>query len=160
MEFYTWITFYDQVGCGIMMIDKNELIRLLPELIREDDTIKGAIISALSSVITIKDDIERLIEHSNRHFEEARKDRLELKIAIGSIGWRSGINLENAIMELLNEILIQENIQTINIDKEYITDKEGIIFVEKYTKDVDVIIIPINLSIWAFSLTLMVIFPL
>lgn len=81
------------------MIDKNELIRILPKLIKEDDTIKGAIISALSSVVATKDDIERLIEHSNRHFEEARKDRLELKVAIGSIGRRSDINLENAIIE-------------------------------------------------------------
>ena len=88
------------------MIDKNELIKLLPKLIKEDDEIKGAIISALSSVVATKNDIERLIEHSDRRFEEARKDRLELKVAIGSLGRRSGENLENAILELLNDKLI------------------------------------------------------
>ena len=51
------------------MIDKNELIKLLPKLIREDDEIKGAIISALSGVVSTKDDIARIIENSNRRFE-------------------------------------------------------------------------------------------
>ena len=66
------------------MIAKNELMKLLPKLVKEDDKIKGAIISALSSVVATKNDIERLLEHSDRRFEEARKDRLELKVAIGS----------------------------------------------------------------------------
>ncbi len=135
------------------MIDKNELIKLLPKLIKEDDKIKGAIISALSSVVSTKNDIERLIEHSDKRFEqmnkrfeymdkrfdEARKDRLELKVSIGSLGRRSGKNLENAILELLNEKLIQENIQASKIYKEFLSDKDGIIFVENYSTDIDVI---------------------
>lgn len=52
------------------MIDKNELLKLLPKLIREDDEIKGAIITALSGVVATKEDIERLIEQSNRRFGE------------------------------------------------------------------------------------------
>ncbi len=133
------------------MFDKNELIKLLPKLIKEDDEIKGAIISALSSVVTTKNDIERLIEHSDRrfealikrinnNFEEARKDRLELKVSIGSLGRRSGINLENAILELLNEKLIQENIQSSKIYKEFLSDKDGVIFVKNYSTDIDVVI--------------------
>ncbi len=55
------------------MIDKNELLKLLPKLIREDDEIKGAIITALSGVVATKEDIARLIEHSNRRFEEINK---------------------------------------------------------------------------------------
>jgi len=51
------------------MIDKNELLKLLPKLIREDDEIKGAIITALSGVVTTKEDIARIIENSNRQFE-------------------------------------------------------------------------------------------
>ncbi|MHA1344083.1 MAG: hypothetical protein ACTSQG_08860 [Promethearchaeota archaeon] len=51
------------------MIDKNELLKLLPKLIREDDEIKGAIITALSGVVATKEDIARIIEHSNRRFE-------------------------------------------------------------------------------------------
>jgi len=52
------------------LIDKNELLKLLPKLIREDDEIKGAIITALSGVVATKEDIERLIEQSNRRFGE------------------------------------------------------------------------------------------
>ena len=55
------------------MIDKNELLKLLPKLIREDDEIKGAIITALSGVVATKEDIASLIEHSNRRFEEVNK---------------------------------------------------------------------------------------
>jgi len=55
------------------MIDKNELLKLLPKLIREDDEIKGAIITALSGVVTTKEDIERIIENSNRRFEAMDK---------------------------------------------------------------------------------------
>ena len=38
-------------------------------MIREDDEIKGAIITALSGVVTTKEDIVRLMEHSDRRFE-------------------------------------------------------------------------------------------
>ena len=56
-----------------MMIDKKELIKLIAKLIREDDEIKGAIITALSGVVATKEDIARLIEHSNRRFGETNK---------------------------------------------------------------------------------------
>ncbi len=36
------------------MVDKNELLKILPKLIREDDEIKGAIITALSSIVATK----------------------------------------------------------------------------------------------------------
>ena len=42
-------------------IDLDELIRILPQLIRENDTVKGAIITALSGVVATHDDIERVI---------------------------------------------------------------------------------------------------
>jgi hypothetical protein len=66
------------------MIDKNELIKLLPKLIREDDEIKGAIISALSGVVatkeditnvikTFKDEIKEIIIHFDKRFEAMDK---------------------------------------------------------------------------------------
>ncbi len=51
-------------------MEKKEFLKLLPKLIREDDEIKGAIITALSGVVATKEDITRVIEHSNRRFEE------------------------------------------------------------------------------------------
>ena len=57
-------------------MEKKEFLKLLPKLIREDDAVKGAIITALSGVVATKEDIARLIEHSNRRFEEVN-DRFE-----------------------------------------------------------------------------------
>jgi hypothetical protein len=55
-------------------MEKEEFLRLLPKLIREDDEVKGAIISALSGVVATKNDIEKLIENSNKRFEELIKE--------------------------------------------------------------------------------------
>jgi len=54
-------------------MEKEEFLRLLPKLIREDDKVKGAIISALSGVMSTKSDIEKIIEHSEKRFEELLK---------------------------------------------------------------------------------------
>ncbi|TFG04177.1 MAG: hypothetical protein EU539_11340 [Promethearchaeota archaeon] len=54
-------------------MEKEEFLKLLPKLIRESDEVKGAIITALSGVVATKDDIERLIEHSDRRFEMMEK---------------------------------------------------------------------------------------
>ncbi len=51
------------------MLDKNELLKLLPKLIREDDEVKGAVITALSGVVATKDDIKLVIEEFNKRFE-------------------------------------------------------------------------------------------
>jgi hypothetical protein len=68
------------------LIDKNELLKLLPKLIREDDEIKGAIITALSGVVATKDDIARMIDNSNRRFEATDK-RLEKLIIQMNVGF-------------------------------------------------------------------------
>ena len=54
-------------------MEKEEFLKLLPELIRKDDEVKGAIITALSGVVATKDDITRIIEHSDRRFEAMDK---------------------------------------------------------------------------------------
>ncbi|MBA7679107.1 hypothetical protein ES703_87390 [subsurface metagenome] len=54
-------------------MEKEEFLKLLPELIRKDDEVKGAIITALSGVVATKDDITRIIEHSDRRFEAIDK---------------------------------------------------------------------------------------
>jgi len=50
-------------------MEKEEFLKLLPKLIREDDEVKGAILTALSGVVATKEDIARIIEHSDRRFE-------------------------------------------------------------------------------------------
>jgi hypothetical protein len=54
-------------------IDIEELIKILPQLIRENDAIKGAIISALSGIVATKDDIKDLIAEMDRRFEAMQK---------------------------------------------------------------------------------------
>ena len=193
-------------------MEKEDFLHLLPKLIREDDEVKGAIITALSSIMATKIDIEKIIEHSDKRFEAMQKDmdkhfeamdkrfeamqkdmdkrfeamqkdmdkrfeavdkrfeavdkrfeelikqinigfeqaRLERKdlskkiegldIAVGSLGRRSGINLEEGIRNLLNDKLIQANIQTNKIHKEFLFDENGIVFTKNYSTDIDVVI--------------------
>jgi hypothetical protein len=54
-----------------MMSDINidQLIEVLPRLIRENDRIKGAIISALAGVVATKEDIALMIQEMDKRFE-------------------------------------------------------------------------------------------
>ncbi len=52
-----------------MKIDVDELIKILPQLIRENDAIKGAILSALSGVVATREDIKEIIREMDRRFE-------------------------------------------------------------------------------------------
>jgi len=54
-------------------MEKEEFLKLLPRLIREDDEIKGAIISALSGIVTTKEDIKELIIEMDKRFETMDK---------------------------------------------------------------------------------------
>ena len=50
-------------------IDIDELLKILPKLIRENDTIKGAILSALSGIVATHEDIQELITQMDKRFE-------------------------------------------------------------------------------------------
>ncbi|MHA1296486.1 MAG: hypothetical protein ACTSPH_07755 [Promethearchaeota archaeon] len=171
-------------------MEKEEFLKLLPKLIREDDEVKGAIITALSGVVATKDDIARIIEHSDRRFEEMEKrfeasdkrfeafdkrfeamlqemkegfkkaalereliikrlekgfeeahlERLRIETKLDTFMRRSGKNLENAIIELLKEQLIKENIPISEIKKVELEDKNGIVFDKGYVSDIDILI--------------------
>jgi hypothetical protein len=54
-------------------INIDELLKILPKLIRENDTVKGAIISALSGVVATHDDIVELTKSMNERFESMDK---------------------------------------------------------------------------------------
>jgi hypothetical protein len=49
------------------------LLEVLPRLIRENDTVKGAIITALSGVVATKEDIKALIAEMDKRFEAMDK---------------------------------------------------------------------------------------
>jgi hypothetical protein len=91
-------------------MEKEEFLRLLPKLIREDDEVKGAIITALSGIVATKSDIERVIEQSDKRFEmlilqinkefsEVKNEIKKIQVAVGSIGDRSGKALEDRIIK-------------------------------------------------------------
>ncbi len=94
-------------------MEKEEFLRLLPKLIREDDEVKGAIITALSGIVATKSDIERVIEQSDKRFEmlilqinkefsEVKNEIKKIQVAVGSIGDRSGKALEDRIIKRQN----------------------------------------------------------
>ncbi|MBD3215267.1 MAG: hypothetical protein GF311_21850 [Candidatus Lokiarchaeota archaeon] len=192
-------------------IDIDELLKILPKLIRENDTVKGAIISALSGVVATHDDIvklteamdkrfeqmdkrfefiidrmdkraeqvdkrfeqvdkrfeqvdkrfeqvdkrfeqedkrfeqvdkrfEKLIDLMNTGFTEARKERDSLRVAIYSISSRGGEKLENLILNMLSDKLLQENIERSNITHQVLIDRQGDVYFENYSTDVDIVI--------------------
>ncbi|MHA1322275.1 MAG: DUF3782 domain-containing protein [Candidatus Helarchaeota archaeon] len=61
-----------------MPLDIDELIELLPKLIRENDTLKGAVISALGGIVATKEDIKLLIASMSQRFEAVDKRFEEL----------------------------------------------------------------------------------
>jgi hypothetical protein len=54
-------------------INIDELLKILPKLIRENDTVKGAIISALSGVVATHEDIVELTRTIDKKFESMDK---------------------------------------------------------------------------------------
>jgi hypothetical protein len=71
-------------------------------------------------------------------FEKARKDRKSLRTLITTVSTRSGPQLENLILEILDDELIQENIQRASISKVELTDLSGEVFYKNYNTDIDV----------------------
>ncbi|MHA1734000.1 MAG: hypothetical protein ACTSU5_18825, partial [Promethearchaeota archaeon] len=54
-------------------IDVDKLIEVLPKLVRENDAVKGAIITALTGVVATRDDIRDLIAEMDRRFGAMEK---------------------------------------------------------------------------------------
>jgi hypothetical protein len=51
----------------------EQLLKVLPKLVRENDTVKGAIITALSGVIATKEDKKEIIREMDKRFEASDK---------------------------------------------------------------------------------------
>ncbi|MBD3253780.1 MAG: DUF3782 domain-containing protein [Candidatus Lokiarchaeota archaeon] len=89
---------------------------------------------------TMDERFEAVIEQMNKGFDEARRDREELKVSIATISSRSGSKLEEMILNLLRDDLIQENIDKKNVTREVLKDDRGEVYYEGYTTDIDVVI--------------------
>ena len=149
--------------------DTNYLLKILPKLIKENDTIKGAIISILSGVVATKEDIKDVIREMDKRFEalqlqmdkrfealllqmdkrfksmDERLDALELTnkqllLSVNRIESKEGKYIENTVLELMKESLKLENILPDKIRREVLSDPNGEIFYPGYTTDIDVLI--------------------
>nr|MDO8112624.1 DUF3782 domain-containing protein [Candidatus Sigynarchaeota archaeon] len=137
-------------------IDIDELLKILPKLIRENDTVKGAIISALSGVVATKEDIRELIremdkrfdtmqKESNQRFEAIQKElvslRMDIKriaVELATLSMRSGDDLEIMVRELLADTLVKNKINVSDVKKVQLVDAKGEIFAPGYDTAVDV----------------------
>lgn len=131
-------------------MEKEEFLRLLPKLILEDNEVKGAIITALSGIVATKEDIARLIEHSDRRFEamdkrfEAMQKQMDynykdLRSSIDNLGGRMGKSAEMAVLRLLKEENKLKEIEFTKIEQLKLRDTEGVVFTRGYTTDIDIL---------------------
>ncbi len=135
-------------------MEKEEFLKLLPKLIRENDDVKGAIITALSGVVATKDDIRQVIEEFDKRFEamQAQMDKrfealqiqinsnyTELRYAIDNLGSRTGKGLEEMVLKLLIEQQKLKDIEISNIERKIIIDEDGDIFPKGYSTDIDIL---------------------
>ena len=148
-------------------MDKEEFLKLLPRLIRENDEVKGAIITALSGVVATKEDIKNIIEMMDKRFEamqlymdkrfeamqlymdkrfEAMDNRFktiineirELKVQTGTLGNRDGKDFEKTIREILKENIKSRFIDIENIKKLRVKDIEGDIVLPNQRVELDI----------------------
>ncbi len=121
-------------------IDIDELLKILPNLIRENDTVKGAIITALSGVVATRQDILDLINVMDKRFNEQQRSIKELSVSIMRIEYKEGELLQDAVLDLMKETLVLQQIDPKKIRRETLTDPEGEIFYKNYTTDIDVLL--------------------
>ncbi|MBD3256033.1 MAG: hypothetical protein GF383_13135 [Candidatus Lokiarchaeota archaeon] len=128
-------------------INIDELLKILPKLIRENDTIKGAIISALSGVVATHDDIVELIKTMEERFETMQRtmderfekmDRNfdEVKSILENIQQEIGKPFEQFGRNVVMKILESEGKKDVSIISEKFTDPKET--VAKGTSEVEV----------------------
>ncbi|MHA1131626.1 MAG: DUF3782 domain-containing protein, partial [Candidatus Helarchaeota archaeon] len=86
------------------------------------------------------DTMNQRFEESDKRFEKVLEGQLLLKVAIGSLGRRSGIRLEKTILKLLQTALNKRDIDINKIQWIELFDEVGAVFTKNYRTDVDVLI--------------------
>ncbi len=123
--------------------DIDELVKILPTLIRENDTVKGAIITALSGIVATRDDIKDLMREMDKRFEamdkrfEAMDKRFDgIEHQLKSITQAIGIPFEQFARNVVSRILDGEGIKDVVLKKARLPDPGGEVFPD--TKEVEV----------------------
>ncbi|MHA1277171.1 MAG: DUF3782 domain-containing protein [Candidatus Helarchaeota archaeon] len=83
---------------------------------------------------------QELVETMNRRFEKVLEGQMLLRVAIGSLGRRSGIRLEKTILKLLQRVLEQRDIDINKVQWIELFDEAGEVFTRNYRTDIDVLI--------------------
>jgi hypothetical protein len=139
-------------------LDVKKFIEILPKLIRENDTVKGAIISALSGVVATRDDIKDLIKRieanqaeMDKRFDanqaemdkrfEAMQERMdanhqEVMTTLESLKQAFGAPFEQFARNVVSRILEGEGLAGVELKRTRMKDPDGEVFAA--TKEVEI----------------------
>jgi len=135
-------------------IDVQKLLEILPKLIRENDTVKGAIITALSGIVATKDDIKALIAEMDKRFEamdkrfEAMQQQMNKRFdsmqhqmdrmnsTLEDIKASFGVPFEQFARNVVSRILEGEGFSGVELKETRLKDPKGEVFPE--TKEVEI----------------------
>ena len=85
------------------------------------------------------DSMNKRFEAVDKRFEGVIREMKEIRVAVDSLGSRSGKALENTILELMKDQLLDNDVEYTSIEVETLVDEEGIVFHEGYSTDIDVV---------------------
>jgi len=129
-------------------IDVKKLIEILPKLIRENDTVKGAIITALSGVVATREDFKDFIRETDKRFDamqaqmdrrfeqvDKRLDQVDKRLDQIAIG--ADVSFERFCIEVIKKIYAAEGKSIPYIEqRRHFTDVERM--VNEDTTDVEI----------------------
>jgi len=87
-----------------------------------------------------REEFLKAIELMNKQFDKVYEGQMLLKVAIDSLGQRSGIRLEKTILKLLQKVLEKRDIDINKIEWIELIDEKGEVFSKNYRTDIDVLI--------------------
>jgi hypothetical protein len=141
------------------LIDVQKLIEMLPKLIRENDTVKGAIITALSGVVATKDDIKALIAEMDKRFEavdkrfEVMQQQMDKRFEAAQQGTDAqhekvisiltdikdaiGVPFEQFARNVVSRILAGEGTPGVELKKARLKDPKGVVFPSTREVEID-----------------------
>ena len=139
-------------------IDIDELVKILPKLVRENDTVKGAILTALTGVVATRDDIRDLIREMDERFNavqqqmderfKAAQQQMDDKFngvqsqlktiseSLSDLKRSFGAPFEQFARNVVSRILEGEGYPAVKLDKVKLTDENGDVFPS--TKEVEI----------------------
>jgi len=128
-------------------IDIDELVKILPKLVRENDTVKGAIITALTGVVATRDDIRDLIREMDERFNAMQQQMDErfngvqsqlkgISESLNDLKRSFGAPFEQFARNVVSRILEGEGYPGVRLDKATLPDENGDVF--PATKEVEI----------------------